>query len=103
MSLSKYLAKAHTILSIACAVLEVTESKPAIDSKTKQPKLDENDQPVFKDEKRTLGVEEIHDFKVERETGIVKALTTSGQRVGGVLPSDELKKALAEDEKLNAE
>ena len=34
------------------------------------------------------------DFKVERETGVVKALTKAGQRVEGVLATADLAKAV---------
>ncbi|TVU83787.1 hypothetical protein FQP85_08405 [Pseudoalteromonas neustonica] len=93
MSFLALLTKGHALLEIATKVLDIVEDVKEIGD-DKKPKTDERGQPIIKKQIRKVQPEEVFDFKVERETGVVKALTKAGQRVEGVLAAADLAEAL---------
>ena len=93
MSLFALLTKGHAVLEIASKALELYEEVVDLGDDNK-PKTDERGNTLTKKQTRQVKPEEVFDFKVERETGVVKALTKAGQRVEGVLATADLAKAV---------
>ncbi|MCC9662887.1 hypothetical protein LPA49_20290 [Pseudoalteromonas sp. MB41] len=93
MSLFALLSKGHAVLEIASKALELYEEVVDLGDDNK-PKTDERGNTLTKKQIRQVTPDEVFDFKVERETGVVKALTKAGQRVEGVLATADLAKAV---------
>jgi len=93
MSLFALLSKGHAVLEIASKALELYEEVVDLGDDNK-PKTDERGNTLTKKQTRQVKPDEVFDYKVERETGVVKALTKAGQRVEGVLAVADLAKAV---------
>ncbi|MBB1422658.1 hypothetical protein H5200_12080 [Pseudoalteromonas sp. SG43-7] len=87
------LLKLPAVLDIAARALDIIEDVQELGDDNK-PKTDDRGQPVIKQQTRKVQPEEVFDFKVERETGVVRALTNAGQRVQGVLAAADIAQAI---------